>query len=85
MLGLISLHGHTRACAYFQDMGYTPDFVQSLGPLLGQVKEQGLKVVSNAGGINPTSCVDALRTAAKKAGVDLSIATVVGDDLLAQV
>lgn len=74
----------TAAKAKRPDMGYTPDFVQSLGPLLGQVKEQGLKVVSNAGGINPTSCVDALRTAAKKAGVDLSIATVVGDDLLAQ-
>lgn len=63
-------------------MGYTPDFVQSLGPLLGQVKERGIKVVSNAGGINPLSCVQALRAAAEQAGVQLSIAMVTGDDLL---
>lgn len=63
-------------------MGYTPDFVQSLGPLLGQVKERGIKVVSNAGGINPLSCVQALRAVAEQAGVQLSIAMVTGDDLL---
>lgn len=66
-------------------MGYTPDFVQTLGPLLGQVKEQGIKVVSNAGGINPSSCVEALCAAAKQAGVNLSIAIVTGDDLLPMV
>ena len=59
--------------------------MQSLGSLLGQVKKQGLKVVSNAGGINPVSCVEALQVAAQKAGVDLSIAMVTGDDLLPQV
>ena len=68
-----------------QDMGYTPDFVQCLGPLLGQVKEQGLKVVANAGGINPAACVQALRTASEQAGVELSIAMVTGDDLLPKV
>lgn len=68
-----------------QDLGYTPDFVQSLVPLLGQVKKQGIKVVSNAGGINPSSCVEALRAAAKKAEIDLSIAMVTGDDLLPKV
>jgi len=66
-------------------MGYTPDFVQSLAPLLQQVKEKGIKVVSNAGGINPSSCVDALRSAAEKAGVQLSIGMVAGDDLLSKV
>lgn len=59
--------------------------MQTLAPLLGQVKEQGLKVVSNAGGINPSSCVAALHAAAKQAGVDLSIAMVTGDDLLHKV
>ena len=68
-----------------QDMGYTPDFVQCLRPLLGQVKEQGLKVVANAGGINPTACVQALQEAAKQAGVQLSVAMVTGDDLLEKV
>ncbi len=59
--------------------------MQSLGPLLQRVKGDGLKVISNAGGINPESCVTALRAAAKQAGVELSIATVTGDDLLDQV
>ena len=68
-----------------QDLGYTPDFVQSLGPLLGQVKQSGIKVISNAGGINPAACVLALQTAAKHAGVQLSVAMVTGDDLIAKV
>lgn len=68
-----------------QDLGYTPDFVQSLAPLLRQVKASGLKIVSNAGGINPPSCVEALQKAAKQSGVNLSIATVTGDDLLFKV
>lgn len=75
----------TAARAKKPELGYAPDFVQSLGPLLGQVKKQGLKVVSNAGGINPVSCVEALQVAAQKAGVDLSIAMVTGDDLLPQI
>ena len=66
-------------------MGYTPDFVQSLAPLLTQVKEKGIKVVSNAGGINPLACVQALQGAAKQAGVNLSVAMVTGDDLLYKV
>lgn len=76
---------HTSIILVPQEMGYTPDFVQCLGPLLGQVKEQGLKVVANAGGINPTACVHALREAAKQAGVQLSVAMVTGDDLLGKV
>ena len=68
-----------------QDMGYAPDFVQSLAPMLGQVKKSGLKIISNAGGINPSSCVDALQAAAKQAGVELSVAMVTGDDLLGKV
>ncbi len=42
-------------------------------------------MVSNGGGINPESCVQALRAAAKQGGVDLSIAMVTGDDLLPMV
>ena len=49
------------------------------------MKADGLKVISNAGGINPMACVAALRAAAKQAGVELSIAAVTGDDLLEQV
>ena len=44
-----------------------------------------MRVVSNAGGINPQSCAAALAGVAKKSGVDLKIAVVTGDDILAKV
>ena len=42
----------------------------------------GIRVVSNAGGVNPEGCASALMEAAQKAGVDLNIATVTGDDIM---
>ena len=66
-------------------MGYTPDFVQSMKPLLKQVKEKGIKVVTNAGGVNPGACAQALSTIAAEQGVELSIALVEGDNLMGNV
>ena len=45
----------------------------------------GIRVVSNAGGINPLACAAALREAAKKADVDIKVAVVTGDDIISQV
>ncbi|GIX88939.1 uncharacterized protein CEXT_18851, partial [Caerostris extrusa] len=67
-------------------LGYTPDFVHSaMAPNLKAIKEKNIRVVANAGGINPHSCADALRTVAKKQNINLNIAVVTGDDLLPQV
>ncbi|GFX19276.1 uncharacterized protein TNCV_3014161 [Trichonephila clavipes] len=67
------------------DMGYTPDFVHSaMAPNLQAIKEKNIRVVANAGGINPHSCANALKAVAKKLNVDLKIAVVTGDDLLPQ-
>lgn len=67
-------------------MGYTGDFVQSaLIPHLSEIKKRNIKIVSNAGGINPHSCAAAVATAAQKAGLTFNIAVVTGDDLLPQV
>ncbi|XP_035225578.1 uncharacterized protein LOC118198092 [Stegodyphus dumicola] len=67
------------------DMGYTPDFIHSaMLPNLQAIKERNVRVVTNAGGINPHSCADALRAAAKKLNIDFKIAIVTGDDLLPQ-
>lgn len=65
------------------NLGYAPDFVMfAMSPFLKEIKEQGIKVISNAGGLNPAGCCAALQEAAKKAGVKLKIATVHGDDLM---
>ncbi|MCG2582198.1 MAG: DUF1446 domain-containing protein [Marinobacter sp.] len=65
--------------------GYARDFVQTvMGPLLGDIKDKGIRVLANAGGVNPAACRDALQALCDKAGVDLKIALVLGDDLMAK-
>ncbi len=65
------------------DAGYAVDFVQTaMAPLLRQIKEKGIKVISNAGGVNPQACMKALKEIAEKEGVNLKIAMVDGDNIL---
>ena len=65
------------------DMGYAPDFVNvAIGPLLKEIKKKGIRVLSNAGGVNPNACAMALKKQCEKAGVDMNIAVVTGDDLM---
>ena len=66
-------------------MGYTVDFLVSMKPLLKQVKEKGIKVITNAGGVNPEACAKQLSAIAAEQGVDLSIALVEGDNLMGNV
>ena len=63
--------------------GYARDFVETvMAPLLGDIKKQGIRVLTNAGGVNPVACRDALQALCEQAGVELKIAVVLGDDLL---
>ncbi len=71
-----------RARAKSPEAGFAPDFVKALTPWLPEIKAKGIKVVANAGGVNPRGCRDALAKAAEAAGVDISIGVVLGDDLL---
>ena len=64
--------------------GYATDFVEVLEPLLGEIARQGIRVISNAGGVNPQACAAALQAACDRAGVALKIAVVLGDDLQPQ-
>ncbi|KAF2353065.1 Acyclic terpene utilization [Trinorchestia longiramus] len=76
----------TAAKAKNPNLGYTPDFVlHAVGPQLKQIKEKGIRVISNAGGINPEACAAALQAQAAKAGVDIKVGIVTGDDLMSQV
>ncbi|AXJ06132.1 terpene utilization protein AtuA [Pseudomonas fluorescens] len=64
--------------------GFAGDFIEVLAPLLPQLAEQNIRVISNAGGVNPKACAAALQAACDKAGVALKIAVLSGDDLQPQ-
>lgn len=63
------------------ESGYARDFIRVLQPLLPAIKEQGIKVVANAGGLNPAGCRQAMLAAAEAAGVEISVGIVEGDNL----
>jgi hypothetical protein len=63
--------------------GYARDFVGVIERTLDEIKNKGVKVISNAGGVNPVACKDAILEAAHKAGYSgIKIAVVDGDDIL---
>ncbi|MEM6784805.1 MAG: acyclic terpene utilization AtuA family protein, partial [Bacteroidota bacterium] len=65
------------------EMGYARDFVEVVTELLPDIQAKGFKIISNAGGVNPTACRDAIVAAARERGhTGLKVAVVTGDDLL---
>lgn len=63
--------------------GYALDFVSRvMTPLLKKISDKKIKVISNAGGVNPLACRDALQKVIESQGLNLKVAVVLGDDLL---
>src|ERR1700687_3640067 len=67
------------------ELGYVPDFVAAVAPHFREIARQKIRIVSNAGGLNPHAAAAALRRQADEAGVSLTIAVVTGDDLSARI
>ncbi|MED5390111.1 MAG: acyclic terpene utilization AtuA family protein [Pseudomonadota bacterium] len=62
--------------------GYAHDFVNNvMAPLAKDIKTKNIKVISNAGGVNPRACREALEKVFEAAGIEMKSALVEGDDL----
>jgi hypothetical protein len=64
-------------------LGYARTFVRQLEDCLGLAVERGVRIVSNAGGLNPAGLADKVREIAKGLGLDVAVAHVEGDDVRA--
>ncbi len=62
--------------------GYARTFVTQMEQVMGTCLDKGIRVVSNAGGLDPDGCAEAVAEAAQKLGLSPKIAYVRGDDLL---
>lgn len=69
-----------------ENYGYARDFVEVIEAVLPEINENGIKVISNAGGVNPEACKDAiLQVISDKGYEDIKVAVVDGDDILSNV
>ncbi|MGQ0837835.1 acyclic terpene utilization AtuA family protein [Actinokineospora sp.] len=62
--------------------GYAKTFLRQLEQCLGVAVDRQVKIVANAGGLNPAGLADAIRALADKLGIAVRVAHVEGDDLL---
>lgn len=64
--------------------GYARDFVEMIARVLPDLMERRIRVIANAGGVNPAACKDAVLEVAKRQGIEVKLATVAGDDIMAR-
>ena len=65
--------------------GYARTFVAQMEQVMGTCLDKGIKVVSNAGGLNPRGCAEAVNDIAEKLGLNPTIAYVDGDNLMERI
>jgi hypothetical protein len=63
------------------ERGYAKTFLNQLEECLGLAQDRGVRIVTNAGGLNPAGLADAVRALAQRLGVPVQVAHVDGDDL----
>ncbi|MGA0151948.1 MAG: acyclic terpene utilization AtuA family protein [Luminiphilus sp.] len=82
-LAEITMSIMARAKAADPEKGYATDFVSAIvAPHLQAIADSGVKLISNAGGVNPESCGRAIRQLIADAGLSLKVAVITGDDLM---
>ncbi|MCU0595606.1 MAG: DUF1446 domain-containing protein [Desulfobacterota bacterium] len=64
------------------EAGYTPTFLKQMEGIMGECLDKNIKVVSNAGGLNPRGLAQELLKIAEKLGLHPKIACIEGDDLM---
>jgi hypothetical protein len=67
------------------EFGYARDFVDVVDEVLPDIKEKGIKIISNAGGVNPLACKDEILKRAEAKGINITVAVVHGDDILGEI
>jgi hypothetical protein len=67
------------------EAGYASTFLTQMEQVLGTCVDRGIKVVANAGGLNPAGCAARVREIAERLGVTVSVAHVEGDDVMDRV
>jgi len=74
-----------RAHARDPAAGFAGDFISAvLKPHARTIAAQGVKVIANAGGVNPAACGEAARALIREQGLDLKVAVITGDNLLTE-
>src|SRR5437868_1583204 len=65
-------------------LGYARDFIGAIESVLPAIADRGVRVIANAGGVNPPACAEAVRAVARQGGVGdrFRVGVVTGDDLL---
>lgn len=63
------------------NLGYARDFPPLIGRILPEITKRGIKVISNAGGLNPSACAESIVRLAKERGISIKVAVVSGDDI----
>ncbi|MEO0675049.1 MAG: acyclic terpene utilization AtuA family protein, partial [Pseudomonadota bacterium] len=84
-LAEITMSLMARARAKDANAGFATDFISGvLQPNLHAIADQGVRLLTNAGGVNPEACARAVRALISAMGLDLTVGVITGDDLLAQ-